>query len=303
MTDERPGPRPWDDERIPLGVPAESIYHRAVTTGISRRKRRRQRRVVAGVALVVAFAIPLGIVEASHASTHPHVEVTATPSSSTSTTARSGNGGTATSSTTPARATVTTGVPRTTPGQTVPVTRPSHVSVPPVTGPGAKVVTTVPTPTTIHLPPRTTTTLPRPTTTLASGPRISAVVFSGNAASPTVTVTGSGFGVQPTPSETNLGFCGGGTGFDFPPAPGGNYNNGPFTLAVDDLTRGWSAGRGDTVVFQGNCIGLVVVGWSPTLVQFGFGSAYGELTWSFNPGDQYRVWINGLNKAGNFSLS
>jgi len=120
-----------------------------------------------------------------------------------------------------------------------------------------------------------------------------------------VIVTGSGFGAQPTPSETNLGFCGSppATGFDYPPAPGGDYNNGPFTLAVDDLTRGWSAGRGDTVVNQGNCIGLIVVSWSPTLVQFGFGNSYGELTWSFNPGDQYRVWVSGLNKTGNFSLS
>jgi hypothetical protein len=132
-----------------------------------------------------------------------------------------------------------------------------------------------------------------PATTPASGPAISGVVFSGNTAAPTVTVTGSGFGSTPPAGQPdNTTSC-------------GNYtNNGDdFGSALWFQDTGNFA-AGDGTPPSGTCIGIIVLTWSADKVTYQFGNAYNSFDhWYLSNGDQYLVTVNGMQSSGTVSFS
>ena len=121
---------------------------------------------------------------------------------------------------------------------------------------------------------------------------ISAVAISGSLASPTVTVTGTGFGSIPKHgvAVASITSCTGqsGTGAQ----AGMDYPKGE--LWVSDATAGWSGGH-----FSGqassNCIGVNISSWSPTQVVFTLGDGYGGTSGlgSFRDGDGVVVSVKG----------
>ncbi|MGA3147679.1 MAG: choice-of-anchor Q domain-containing protein, partial [Acidimicrobiales bacterium] len=99
----------------------------------------------------------------------------------------------------------------------------------------------------------------------AFNPSISGVAIGGTLASPTVTVTGSGFG-----NEADLGvpvpaYCGG-SGFDY----GNNFY----------FSDGWGAGQGSGA--SGDCTGVIISSYSDSQVTFTFGNGYGN---GYDPGE------------------
>ena len=58
------------------------------------------------------------------------------------------------------------------------------------------------------------------------------------------------------------------------------------------LGQQWTAGS------TGNCIGLLVAGYSDGLASFGFGSEYGAKPyWTLQPGDTVTVTVNGTQRT------
>jgi hypothetical protein len=119
------------------------------------------------------------------------------------------------------------------------------------------------------------------------GPVITAVTFVGYSSSPTVTVTGSGFGAAPpTGSSDNVTACGTYTN-------NGNAYGAAFTFT--DYTHEWQAGGGTPPA--ADCIGLRVSSWSNTSVVFDFGgagSAYDSFdSWYVSNGDSYTLALEG----------
>lgn len=108
-------------------------------------------------------------------------------------------------------------------------------------------------------------------------PSISGVKFSGTAAAPTVTVSGSGFGTTAPPGVAAACST---TGLDY-----------GSLLSFLDTTANWGAGRGN----PGDCIGLVVTSYSPTQIVFGFGSGYSGLGFSLNNGNHYALNVLGAS--------
>jgi hypothetical protein len=111
---------------------------------------------------------------------------------------------------------------------------------------------------------------------------ITSVVVTGTQANPLLTVTGSGFGTAaPSPS------------YPAGPCPsrgtGSLYESG---LDFHDYTNSWDAGQGG-VDGLGDCVGIVVVNWSDSQVQFGFGSDYGGSGWIVDPSDIFSVTLEG----------
>jgi hypothetical protein len=115
-----------------------------------------------------------------------------------------------------------------------------------------------------------------------AGPSISNVVISGNVNSPTVSISGSGFG-----TIANLGSgeaaCGSSpTGLDY-----ANH----FLFA--DTTDGWNAGEGSPTY---DCIGVIIQSYSNDEVVFTFGSQYGVYRLSsgvalLSSGDQFTMTL------------
>jgi hypothetical protein len=124
-----------------------------------------------------------------------------------------------------------------------------------------------------------------------SSPRITGIDLTGDSGDPTVTLDGSGFGRRPPRS-----FPAGHTSC-------GNYENngrwyGRNGLWFLDVTRDWQAGSG-TRRGGGNCIGIIVVSWTPTRVVYKFGSAYGSFgTWTAEQGDDVVVSLRGVQATG-----
>jgi len=117
-------------------------------------------------------------------------------------------------------------------------------------------------------------------------PTFTSVKFTGSSAAPTVTITGSGFGLQTWlgPASTP---CGGtdttGKDYDFP------------SMAFFDSTVGWSAGQGP--VISCNYLGVHITSYSPTKVVFTFGSPYLDYG-GLNPGDKYYLIFLGGEAIG-----
>jgi hypothetical protein len=129
----------------------------------------------------------------------------------------------------------------------------------------------------------------------AASVRITSVTFSGSPASPTVTITGSGFGRKAPKgaSASTAPGCGGLVG------PGLDYGN---SLWFIDDTVPFTAGQGKPPT-NGSCVGVVVNSWSDTSVSLSFGVWYGQNDWVANPGDNFVWTIKGYPFGGLISYS
>jgi len=100
-----------------------------------------------------------------------------------------------------------------------------------------------------------------------------------------VQVSGAGFGPGPDPPGTATNAGCGGSGQDF-------SNNSLVFQVVTPLGQQWTAGA------TGNCIGLLVAGYSDNLVTYGFGSEYGAKPyWTLQPGDTITMTVNGTQRS------
>ncbi len=115
-------------------------------------------------------------------------------------------------------------------------------------------------------------------------PSISSVAISGGLATPTVTVTGSGFGTEDDLGSPVPAYCGN-TGFD--------YDNNFYLL------DGWGAGQGSGPF--GDCTGVSITSYSNTQVTFTFGSGYGTGNNQYgvlSPGDSFQMNVLGTTFDG-----
>jgi hypothetical protein len=129
----------------------------------------------------------------------------------------------------------------------------------------------------------------------ASQPGISSVSFSGTAgsgvASPTITITGSHFGTAaPKGTSDNSTSCGTYN------ANGDVYGSKLYFADDGNFEAGYSTTSG------ANCIGMIVVSWSPTKVVLQFGNAYGTFAhWFLSNGDGYAISIKSSIWGGSVS--
>jgi hypothetical protein len=117
---------------------------------------------------------------------------------------------------------------------------------------------------------------------VTGAPTISSVSFTGSAANPTVTISGSNLGSEPAGSSAGCST----SGDNFP----GN------SLTFDDTTGSWGAGTG------GDCIGLVVSSYTSSQVVYQFGSGYNSYG-TANSGDAYTLTVQGVAFSGTVSYS
>lgn len=109
------------------------------------------------------------------------------------------------------------------------------------------------------------------------------VSFSGSASSPTITVTGTGFGGESDlGAAQSPGSCGG-TGSDY----GSNF-------VLSDHTGNWTAGQGPN-----GCVGVLISSYSDTQIVFSLGSYYSNV--SLNEGDSYTMTVLGSSFTGTVS--
>ncbi len=117
---------------------------------------------------------------------------------------------------------------------------------------------------------------------VTAAPTISSVAFTGSAANPTVTISGSNLGSEPSGGPPGCST----TGQNFP----GN------SLTFNDSTGGWTAGTG------GDCIGLVVSSYTNSQIVYTFGSGYNEFG-TANSGDAYGLTVQGVTFSGTVAYS
>ena len=121
----------------------------------------------------------------------------------------------------------------------------------------------------------------------ASAPRpsIFSVSFSGThgpgVASPTITITGTQFGASaPAGTSDNTTSCGAYT------ANGKVYGSKLYFTDDANFEAGFSNSGG------ADCVGIIVVSWSPTKVVLQFGNAYGTFDhWYLSNGDGYALSV------------
>ncbi len=129
----------------------------------------------------------------------------------------------------------------------------------------------------------------------ASVPSISAVYVSGATSSPTVTVTGQGFG-----TESALGVAQDPVAY-FPTGVSNNCNNNlgndyGANLYLQDTSANWNAGEGGTPTANGDQIGLVISSYSDTKIVFTLGSCYSF--YRLSAGDAYTMNVLGAAFSG-----
>jgi hypothetical protein len=119
----------------------------------------------------------------------------------------------------------------------------------------------------------------------APRPSISSVSFSGThgpgMASPTITITGSQFGATaPAGASDNTTSCG-------PYTANGKVYGGKLYFTDDaNFEAGFSNSGG------ADCVGIIVVSWSPVKVVLKFGNAYGTFDhWYLSNGDGYALSV------------
>jgi hypothetical protein len=134
------------------------------------------------------------------------------------------------------------------------------------------------------------------TSAQATGASISSVAFSGSVASPKITITGSGFGSEPAP--TNLAQSGY-TGYD--------YGN---ALHVCDTSTGKGAGfcAGQNDGGGGDTIGLVIDTYSTGTVSYTLGSTYSSYYYphgldELKAGNSFAVVVAGATCSGTISYT
>jgi hypothetical protein len=116
---------------------------------------------------------------------------------------------------------------------------------------------------------------------------ITGVTLSGLATDPTVTVTGSGFGVPLVGGPASC-FLGTGSGSDYQ----------PNQLYLTDVTGSWYAGQ------PTDCVGIDLISYSSKQVVFQFGNYYNSpgYDWELQPGDVYTIGVNGAMTFGQVSF-
>jgi hypothetical protein len=134
----------------------------------------------------------------------------------------------------------------------------------------------------------------------SSEAKITSVAFSGSQARPTITIHGQQLGTRPRPNPAYhpLGhppLC--------PPTPtkplaAYGFDYGTKLFLADEKQPPWSAGRYRPQVNELDCIGVVVVKFTPGLVVFRLGAFYGEGGFKLAAGDSYRVTVNGSTFRG-----
>jgi hypothetical protein len=109
-----------------------------------------------------------------------------------------------------------------------------------------------------------------------------------------VIVTGTGFGSTPPAGQPdNSTNCGSYVN------NGNDY--GPTNLWFEDIGN-FAAGNGTPP--NGSCVGIIVLSWSTDQVIYQFGSAYNSFDhWYISTGDQYDVWVNGVEYSGTANFS
>ena len=131
----------------------------------------------------------------------------------------------------------------------------------------------------------------------ASAPRpsISSVSFSGThgpgVASPTITITGTQFGASaPAGTSNAITSCGTYT------ANGKVYGGKLYFTDDANFEAGFSNSGG------ADCVGIIVVSWSPTKVVLAFGNAYGTFArWYLANGDGYALSLKNALWGGTVS--
>lgn len=126
---------------------------------------------------------------------------------------------------------------------------------------------------------------------------ITGVTFTGGPLNPTITVEGSGFGVEPT--RLTLAYPGY-TGYDY-----GNvffFNDFAPTQAYD-----WGAGRG-VILGMRDLIGIDVVSYSDTQIVFLLGSTYSSYyyplgIYELNSGDGFRMVLRDGSYTGTVAFT
>ncbi len=117
---------------------------------------------------------------------------------------------------------------------------------------------------------------------------ITGVVFSGNAANPTITISGTGFGTAPT--ATTVGF---------PDFTGFDYGDALYIEDFSNNPQAFSAGRGlPNNAQQRDFIGLVIVSYTDTSITYQLGSDYSlsyypSGQYALNAGDSFNVVVAG----------
>jgi hypothetical protein len=120
---------------------------------------------------------------------------------------------------------------------------------------------------------------------LTPRPSIASVSFSGThgpgVASPTITITGSQLGATaPAGTSDNATSCGAYT------ANGKVYGGKLYFTDDANFEAGFSNSSG------ADCVGVIVVSWSPTKVVLKFGNAYGTFDhWFLSNGDGYALSV------------
>jgi hypothetical protein len=131
----------------------------------------------------------------------------------------------------------------------------------------------------------------------AAPAKIASVTFTGGEPNPTVTIRGQGFGRRPKPNPSyhplgNPPLCP-----PEPTKPGAAYGFDYGTsLYHEDLsqTPKWTAGRYRPNASELDCVGLIVVRYTPTTVVLRLGAFYREAGFHLAEGDADRVSVNGL---------
>jgi Fibronectin type III domain len=120
---------------------------------------------------------------------------------------------------------------------------------------------------------------------------IASVAFGGTRATPTITVSGSGFGsadavlgTANVASQTQS--CA--------PATGDDYGH---NFYINDGTAGWVAGLGPPALAA---VGVSISSYSNSQVVFTPGSCYGRNGWLFNSGDNYTMNMLGTTHSGTY---
>lgn len=129
---------------------------------------------------------------------------------------------------------------------------------------------------------------------MVTGPVITDVIFSGDTATPTVTIVGTGFGAAPPPGQPdNTTSCGDYT------SNGEVYGpNGLWFTDANYFTAGLSSTTGAA------CIGIVVHSWSANEVVYQFGNAYDSFAhWYLTAGDQYQLSVTGAQYGGKVAFT
>jgi len=114
-------------------------------------------------------------------------------------------------------------------------------------------------------------------------PTITGVSFTGTSANPTVTITGSNLGSEPSGSPAGCS------------TTGDNFTG--TSLTFNDTSGGWGAGTG------GDCIGLLVSSYTATQIVYQFGSGYNTYG-TANSGDSFNLTVqSGGTYSGTITYS